>query len=200
MPRLRRLAAIGVFCTSAHAEPAAITTPDTASPIAVAFLGETFVSHGLVGAGRQSSALHDFHGDSLGSFSSIAVAPGWRRNAGGSYRGGLLALPDRGFNAQLINLIDPGHLARIGLTTDVTPLNPTVPTARLSEKWEGMALAPVLEPKAPDDYFLFVSNDNDFLTPTGCAMPGAGDCNGKVENDNMVLVWRVTLPTFGREN
>ncbi len=101
--------------------------------------------------------------------------------------------------AELINLIDPAQLARAGLSTAVTPLNPTVPTARLSEKWEGMALAPVLDKAAPDDYFLFVGNDNDFLTPTGCAMPGAGDCNSKVENDTVVMVWRVTLPGYGRE-
>jgi len=30
----------------------------------------------------------------------------------------------------------------------------------LSEKWEGMALAPALDPANPNDYFLFVTNDN----------------------------------------
>ena len=30
-------------------------------------------------------------------------------------------------------------------------------------------------------------------------MPGVANCNGPVENDNMVLVWRLTLPTYGRD-
>jgi hypothetical protein len=34
----------------------------------------------------------------------------------------------------------------------------------LSEKWEGMALVPALDPANPQDFFLFVSNDNDFVT------------------------------------
>lgn len=36
----------------------------------------------------------------------------------------------------------------------------------LYEKWEGMALLPALDPQYPHDYFLFVSNDNDFITQT----------------------------------
>jgi hypothetical protein len=30
-----------------------------------------------------------------------------------------------------------------------------------------MSLAPVLDSAAPDDYFLFIANDNDFLTQDG---------------------------------
>src|SRR5262249_10595805 len=37
----------------------------------------------------------------------------------------------------------------------------------LSEKWEGMALVPALDPANPNDYFLFVTNDNDFITQNG---------------------------------
>jgi hypothetical protein len=37
----------------------------------------------------------------------------------------------------------------------------------LSEKWEGMALAPALDPANLNDYFLFVTNDNDFITQNG---------------------------------
>ncbi|MBB3595548.1 hypothetical protein FHX08_005960 [Rhizobium sp. BK529] len=34
----------------------------------------------------------------------------------------------------------------------------------LPEKSEAMGLASVLDPNLPDDYFLFIANDNDFLT------------------------------------
>ena len=37
----------------------------------------------------------------------------------------------------------------------------------LSEKWEGMALVPALDPANPNDFFLFITNDNDFITQNG---------------------------------
>ena len=36
----------------------------------------------------------------------------------------------------------------------------------LSEKWEGLALVPALDPANPNDYFLFVTNDNDLSVRT----------------------------------
>jgi hypothetical protein len=64
----------------------------------------------------------------------------------------------------------------------------------LSEKWEGMMLAPALDPATPRDFFLFVSNDNDFITQNGY-QAGAPyrDASG-VDVDSMLLVFRVTLP------
>jgi hypothetical protein len=64
----------------------------------------------------------------------------------------------------------------------------------LSEKWEGLALLPVLEVGAPDDYFLFISNDNDFLTTSGFQVGSPYVAN--VDNDTTFLVYRVTLPGF----
>lgn len=32
---------------------------------------------------------------------------------------------------------------------------------------EGLALLPALDPDRPDDYFLFIANDNDFATTDG---------------------------------
>lgn len=101
-------------------------------------------------------------------------------------------------STELINLINPAQLAKAGFTTAVTPLNPITPTNRVSEKWESLGLLPALDKAAPNDYFLLVGNDNDFLTAAGCHMPGVAACNGKVENDNMIMVWRVTLPTYGK--
>ncbi len=98
--------------------------------------------------------------------------------------------------AELVNLINPTQLQKFGFTTAVTPLNPTAPTTRIPEKWESMALLPVLEEDKPQDFFLFVGNDNDFATPTGCVMAGVANCNGPLVNDNVMMVWRLTLPTY----
>ncbi|WP_204349233.1 hypothetical protein, partial [Klebsiella pneumoniae] len=61
-----------------------------------------------------------------------------------------------------IDINDNANLSRFGLHNGA-------PNDRnnLSEKWEAMALVSVLDPKLPDDYFLFVGNDNDFLTQDG---------------------------------
>lgn len=85
-------------------------------------------------------------------------------------------------SADLVNLLNPAQLARAGL--DI---------ASLSEKWEAMDLAPTLEPGHPADYFLFVGNDNDFIA-RACQMSGR-PCDSDLDNDNRILVYRLTLPT-----
>ncbi|MGC4028823.1 MAG: esterase-like activity of phytase family protein [Steroidobacteraceae bacterium] len=82
---------------------------------------------------------------------------------------------------EFINLLNPVQLARFGLGIGT-----------LSEKWEAMDLVPALDPKAPDDYFLFVGNDNDFIA-RHCRMSGQS-CDSAFDNDNRVLIYRVTLP------
>ena len=64
----------------------------------------------------------------------------------------------------------------------------------LSEKWEGMALASVLDPAAPDDYFLFLANDNDFLTQDGFQVGAAYKADGGADVDTMLQAYRVTIP------
>ncbi|WP_395665262.1 esterase-like activity of phytase family protein [Methylocella sp.] len=66
----------------------------------------------------------------------------------------------------------------------------------LYEKWESLALAPVMDPAAPNDYFLFVASDNDFITQHG-RMNGVdyADASG-LDVDSMMLVYRVSLPTY----
>jgi hypothetical protein len=57
-----------------------------------------------------------------------------------------------------------------------------------------MALAPALDPANPNDYFLFVTNDNDFITQNGYqAGTRYKDASG-LEVDTMILVYRITLP------
>jgi hypothetical protein len=87
---------------------------------------------------------------------------------------------------EFLNLNDNAQLARFGLVNGVvTGLD------NLSEKWEGLALLPALDPTAPNDYFLFVANDNDFLTTDGfqAGAAYAADFN----NDTTFLAWRVTI-------
>jgi hypothetical protein len=64
----------------------------------------------------------------------------------------------------------------------------------LSEKWEGMALVPALDPDNPNDFFLFITNDNDFITQNGYQVGAAYKDASGVEVDTMILVYRVTLP------
>ena len=64
----------------------------------------------------------------------------------------------------------------------------------LSEKWEGLALVPALDPANPNDYFLFVTNDNDFITQNGYQAGRAYKDPSGLEIDTMILVYRITLP------
>src|SRR5262245_49200880 len=64
----------------------------------------------------------------------------------------------------------------------------------LSEKWEGMMLVPALDPANPNDYFLFVTNDNDFITQNGYQAGATYKDASGLEVDTMILVYRITLP------
>ena len=88
-----------------------------------------------------------------------------------------------------IDLNDNAELGRFGLHNGA-PNDKN----NLSEKWEAMSLASVLDPSAPDDYFLFVANDNDFLTQDGFQVGQAYKAEGGADVDTMFQVFRVTLP------
>jgi hypothetical protein len=105
MPR-RRLAGIVAglaalaLAAGASAQSATYTTPHwdkTPGDVTVQFGGKTYVNHGLVAVGWVPAATRDFAGETLGSFSSMALSD-WKRNADGSYAGTLRTLPDRGPN------------------------------------------------------------------------------------------------------
>jgi hypothetical protein len=64
----------------------------------------------------------------------------------------------------------------------------------LYEKWEGLALLPALDPANPRDFFLFVSNDNDFVTQNGFQVGAAYKDASGADVDTMILVYRVTIP------
>jgi hypothetical protein len=94
---------------------------------------------------------------------------------------------------RFLNIDDNTQLNRFGLHNRAPN-----DTNDLYEKWESMAVVPVGDRKAPEDYFLFVGSDNDFITQQGF-MAGEPYQDASGNNvDTLVLVYRVTLPTYVR--
>ncbi len=91
---------------------------------------------------------------------------------------------------ELVNILNSTQLGKFGINLNNTPASPLT----LTEKWEGMALLPVLEEGAPNDYFLLIGNDNDFLSQS-CNV-GGQNCAQAVNSDAMILTYRLTLPTY----
>ncbi len=92
---------------------------------------------------------------------------------------------------ELVNILNSTQLGKFGENlNNITPTRLT-----LGEKWEGMALVPVLDPAKPQDFFLFVGNDNDFLTAS-CNVGGSTACATTTDSDAHILVYRLTLPTY----
>lgn len=86
-----------------------------------------------------------------------------------------------------IDMNDSRELARFGLHNgEPNDVN------NLSEKWEAMGVVPAMDPATPDDYFLLVANDNDFMTTKGFQVGASYDAGADV--DTMILAYRVTLP------
>jgi uncharacterized protein YhjY with autotransporter beta-barrel domain len=90
----------------------------------------------------------------------------------------------------LVNMLNSTQLTKFGMNL----VNTTPTQFTLTEKIEGMALVPVLEENAPQDFFLMVGNDNDFLSST-CSV-GGENCAQSVNSDPLVMVYRLTLPTY----
>lgn len=87
----------------------------------------------------------------------------------------------------LVDLNNASQLDKFGLNNSSSDNSDT-----LAGKWESLALMPALDSTAPDDFFLFVGNDNDFSTSSGF-MDGAS-FNSSPNIDTMILAYRVTLP------
>lgn len=144
--------------------------------------------------------------------------PDWIRNS----QGGAIATVSGGASnllpgitpvawTEAVNMLNTTQLAKFNVALDT---GGAVTKLTLSEKWEGFALVPALDPQAPDDYFLFIGNDNDFLVSNGKTIgpdPSLGiiTYNGFAqhpaaripppvassnnENDTLFLVYRVTI-------
>ncbi len=87
-----------------------------------------------------------------------------------------------------LDIADETELNRVGLSARAARRGQQL----LSAKWESLVLSPVLNAKRPRERLLFVGNDNDFRTRAGFMPDGAYD--GGIEHDNLILVYRVTLP------
>lgn len=92
--------AVLAFAAGASAQSQTYTSAHwdkTPGDVTVQFGGKTYVNHGLVAVGWLPAATRDFNGETLGSFSSMALS-NWKKAADGSYTGTLRTLPDRGPN------------------------------------------------------------------------------------------------------
>jgi hypothetical protein len=100
---------------------------------------------------------------------------------------------------ELVNMLNTAQLSKFGINTVTRPSTQFT----LSEKWEAMGLAPVLDEARPHDFFLLIGNDNDFVsndvdaagivnadTSLNSATAGVGN------NDNVIMAYRLTLPTY----
>lgn len=117
-------------------------------------------------------------------------------------------------SVEALNMLNSTQLGKFNISLDLGGTN-QVSQLTLGEKWEGMSLVPANDPAAPNDYFLFVANDNDFLTSDGqivgpdgtlvdynafsahpaVRLPGADAITGQNQNDTMFLAYRVTIAT-----
>jgi hypothetical protein len=93
--------------------------------------------------------------------------------------------------ARFIDINDNAQLNRFGLHN-----GEPADANDLYEKWESMALLPVNDSAAPNDYFLIVGSDNDFITQHGAMQGKPYADSSKKDVDTVVLVYRVTLPSY----
>ena len=112
---------------------------------------------------------------------------------------------------EALNMLNSTQLAKFNIDLDLGGAS-QVTQLTLSEKWESMSLVPANDPLNPNDYFLFLGNDNDFLSSAGVSVGpgGSGSYNGFAtgfaanripapvenannENDTMFLAYRVTI-------
>ncbi|TPM38698.1 esterase-like activity of phytase family protein [Mesorhizobium sp. B2-3-4] len=93
-----------------------------------------------------------------------------------------------------IDINDAAELGRFGLHNGGAKDH-----NELSEKWEAMSVVSVLDPKLPDDYFLFVGNDNDFLAQDGFQVGAPYKADDGADVDTMFLVYQVTLPGLAKK-
>ncbi len=94
----------------------------------------------------------------------------------------------------MLGKVDPtlSDLAKFNLNLDAAPGD----VNSLCEKWEALALVSCQDGVNPNDYFLFVGNDNDFATATGKLTDANGvlqSYDAGLENDTMVLAYRVRI-------
>ena len=111
---------------------------------------------------------------------------------------------------EVVNMLNTNQLAKFNVLWDSGTNQVTKLT--MGEKWEGMSLVSANDPASPNDYFLFVGNDNDFVTSAGQMRSPDGTIvsynafsgyptnrvpapldSANNENDTRILAFRVTI-------
>lgn len=99
---------------------------------------------------------------------------------------------------EVVNMLNLSELAKFNINVNNSAPNQLT----LSEKWEALSLVSAHDWRNPNDYFLFVGNDNDFITAHGTMLQGDGlqhpyDAVGTnslvTENDTVFLAYRVRI-------
>ena len=91
---------------------------------------------------------------------------------------------------ELVNLLDYGELSKFGLNAKSEAAGDH---DSLSRKWSGLALVPLNDAGAPDDFLLLVGNDNEFRAHQVYS-GGAIVARHLHAADSLLLAWRVTIP------
>ncbi|WP_219993643.1 esterase-like activity of phytase family protein [Asticcacaulis tiandongensis] len=141
--------------------------------------GQTFVNHGLVGAGRLPASTRDFLGDTLGSFSSMALR-NWERQPDGSYSGEIYTLPDRGPNnvgsvAGTVDYVSRVHSLRLTMNPQGDVAIQPVGGFRLTDE-----TGKPFTGKDPGDHIL---TRNGILYPS----PASGEGAGRISLDSEAI-------------
>lgn len=98
---------------------------------------------------------------------------------------------------EAVNVLNRTDLEKFGLTVNNSA--GTFGANTISEKLEGLSLVSALDPENPNDYFLFVANDNDFSAINGRMEQADGSffeytfADEGVVNDTVFLAYRVTI-------
>jgi hypothetical protein len=99
---------------------------------------------------------------------------------------------------EAVNMLNLGELSKFNINVNNSAPNGLT----LSEKWEALSLVPAYDWRNPNDYFLFVANDNDFITANGTMFQADGlqhpyDAVGTnplvTDNDTVFLAYRVRI-------
>lgn len=92
-----------------------------------------------------------------------------------------------------VDINDNAELNRFGLRNGAPN-----DTNNLSEKWEAVSLVSALDPSAPQDFFMVVANDNDFMTQDGFQVGAPYKDESGANIDTVFLVYRLTIPTLAK--
>ncbi len=191
--------ALALGATPLAAQPAIYTTPhltNAASAESVTLGGVTFTNQGLVGVGRLAASTRDFAGETLGSFSGMALNLGsWRRNADGTYTGSVRTLPDRGWNdvGPFVGTTNYRNRVHISVLT-LTPYTGTATLPQTTASQNQLAIVPTggfFLTDATGSTFTGKDGGSNVLTRGGILYPSpaSGEGAGHISLDSEAITY-----------